>query len=66
MFKVMKAYTNTLDRFLPNHDALMEFINRKALKLNYGMYRTWTVDNVMYFDCGPTVYKVVEVHNNEA
>lgn len=65
MFKVMKAYNDTLDRYLPDHDALMAFVQRKATKLNYGLYRTWTVDGVMYFDCGPTVYKVMEVQDNE-
>ena len=65
MFKVMKAYSDTLDRYLPNYEELMAFVQRKATKLNYGMYRHWTVDNVMYFDCGPTVYKVMEVQNNE-
>ena len=60
----MKAYSNTLDRYLPDHDALMAFIQRKATKLNYGMYRHWTVDNVMYFDCGPTVYKVVQIEGD--
>ena len=65
MYKVMKAYSDTLDRYLPDHNALMEFVQRKATKLNYGMYRSWTVDNVIYFDCGPTVYKVMEVNANE-
>ena len=65
MFKVMKAYSNTLDRYLPDNDALMEFIHRKANKLNHGLYRTWTVDDVTFFDVGPTVYKVMEVKDNE-
>ena len=66
MYKVMKAYSNTLDRYLPDYNAVMGFVRRKATKLNYGLYRTWTVDNVMYFDCGPTVYKVMEVKDNES
>lgn len=65
MYKVMKAYTDTFDRVLADHEELMAFVQRKATKLNYGMYRQWTVDNVMYFDVGPTVYKVMEVHDNE-
>ena len=64
MYKVMKAYTDTLDRVLPDYNSVMEFVQRKATKLNCGMYRHWTVDGVMYFDCGPTVYKVTEVEGD--
>lgn len=69
MFEIRKAYSNTFDRYLPNEAEVQAFIARKANKLNFGMYRWW-VDpanaNVRYFDVGPTVYKAMEVQNNEA
>lgn len=36
------------------------FIGREASRLNYGLYRTWVIDDVMYFDCGPIVYRFRE------
>jgi hypothetical protein len=57
---VYKAHTNTFDRKLPDWEAVMELIARKAQKFNYGIYRHWEEDGAHYFDCGPTVYKVVQ------
>ena len=56
---VYKAYTNTFDRELPDWEAVMDLIAHKALEFNCGIYRHWKEDDVHYFDCGPTVYKVV-------
>ena len=40
---------------------VMELVTRKATKYNFGMYRSWESDGVMYFDCGPTVYAVKKI-----
>ena len=59
-FEVRKAYNDTFDRAFATMEEVMAFVQRKAAKMNYGMYRSWEKDGVLYFDCGPTVYAVHE------
>ena len=61
-YEVRKAYTNTYDRTLNTMEEVMELVNRKANKYNFGMYRHWEQDGVLYFDCGPTVYTVHQIN----
>lgn len=68
MFEIRKAYSNTFDRYLPNEAEVQAFIARKANKLNFGMFRWWADPanaNVRYFDVGPTVYKAMEVQQDD-
>lgn len=60
-YQIYKAYTNTFDRELNSWDDVMEFIHRKANKLNFGFFRHWESDDATYFDCGPTTYIVKKV-----
>lgn len=60
-YEIYKAYTNTFDRALDSWDAVMEFVHRKANKMNFGFFRHWEIDGVIYFDCGPTTYAVKKV-----
>jgi hypothetical protein len=57
-FKVYKAYTNTFDREFDTWEEVLAFIERKAAKLNFGMFRSWEDNNSTYFDVGPTTYLV--------
>lgn len=58
MYQVYKAYSNTFDRQFDTYEDLMAFVTRKAEKMNYGLYRHWEQNGDLYFDCGPTVYRV--------
>lgn len=62
-YEIRKVYNNTYDRTLDSWDEVMAFVGRKANKMNYGIYRTWEIDGIKYFDCGPTVYSVKEIES---
>lgn len=42
--------------YFENMEELMKFIGAEASRLNYGIFRQWTIDNKTYFDCGPITY----------
>ena len=60
-YEIYKAYGKTYDRTVDSWEAVMEFVVRKANKMNFGMYRTWELEGNTFFDCGPTVYVVKEI-----
>lgn len=41
-------------------DQVTAFIQNSAAQRNYGLYRSWTLGGVDFYDCGDVVYKVVE------
>ena len=42
-------------------DEVANFITSEADRLNYGLYRWWSIDNVDYYDVGPHIYAVHKI-----
>lgn len=60
-YEISKAYTDTFVCVVDTQEEVMKYVERKANKFNFGLYRYWTIEDVDYYDCGPTVYKVQKV-----
>lgn len=58
MYCVKELYTGEVLTKVANKEELMQVVSKLALELNYGIYRSWKVDGIAYFDCGPRVYYV--------
>ena len=43
-----------------NMDQVTALVHNTAAQENYGMYRSWTMDGVAFYDCGGTIYRVVK------
>lgn len=42
-------------------DEVARFIVSEADRLNYGLYRWWSIDNADYYDVGPCIYAVHKI-----
>jgi hypothetical protein len=54
--KVYNAYDLTLVGTFPSRVDAETWITSQAVRLNYGMYRTYSMDGWDYFDIGPRTY----------
>ena len=59
--EICEAYNNTCVRTVDTMEEVNAFICGKANELNYGFYRHWEIDGVVYFDCGPRTFTVKKV-----
>jgi len=56
MCEVYYAYDKKKVATFPTREAAESWIANEAIKSNYGICRTWTMNGWDYFDVGPTVY----------
>ena len=42
-----------------SYDQVMAYIMNYAAGHNNGIYRSWCIDDIDFYDCGPTVFKVI-------
>lgn len=56
MVTVYNAYKEQAEQFCENREAALKWIKAQAVELNYGLYRSWSMDNKDFYDVGPHVY----------
>lgn len=60
MFYVIENYTGEVLFTSPNKEDCEKFCGKIAAAENYGIYRTWTIGDCCYMDCGRKVFVITD------
>lgn len=60
MFYVIENYTGEVLFTSPNKEDCERFCGKVAADENYGIYRSWTIGDCLYMDCGRKVFVITD------
>ena len=56
---IYNAYDKEAVASFPTREEAIKWMTDRAAEWNYGIYRTWTIDGLEYYDVGPRVYCIL-------